>query len=178
MCMCRPHFRYSVRLLLIWHDHTVVVMCFCVFGYVYGCPCHCLSLCLFLCLVINSKWKKQWTNTSIHKTQVYDLATKHGKRVQCNMGAKNHAVIMPDAHQEQVCMCARCACLNVCVTEENRVRGWLGGWVGAYMCVCVCTCVRARVCVRACACVPTQKDSILDVHRGSFHAQYVSLCHT
>mmetsp|Transcript_72638 Transcript_72638/g.117802 ORF Transcript_72638/g.117802 Transcript_72638/m.117802 type:complete len:498 (-) Transcript_72638:465-1958(-) len=32
---------------------------------------------------------------------VYDLATKHGKRVQCNMGAKNHAVIMPDAHQEQ-----------------------------------------------------------------------------
>ena len=94
------------------------------------------------------------------------------------MGAKNHAVIMPDAHREQVCMCARCACLNVCVTEENRVRGWLGGWVGAYMCVCVCICVRARVCVRACACVPTQKDSILDMHRGSFHAQYVSLCHT
>ena len=29
------------------------------------------------------------------------LATKHGKRAQCNMGAKNHAVIMPDAHQEQ-----------------------------------------------------------------------------
>lgn len=33
---------------------------------------------------------------------VYDLATKHGKRVQCNMGAKNHAVIMPDAHQVRI----------------------------------------------------------------------------
>ena len=32
---------------------------------------------------------------------VYDLCTKAGKRVQCNMGAKNHAVILPDAHQEQ-----------------------------------------------------------------------------
>ena len=33
-------------------------------------------------------------------THVYDLAGKHGKRVQSMMGAKNHAVILPDAHKE------------------------------------------------------------------------------
>jgi malonate-semialdehyde dehydrogenase (acetylating)/methylmalonate-semialdehyde dehydrogenase len=34
-------------------------------------------------------------------THVYNLASTHGKRVQCMMGAKNHAVIMPDANKEQ-----------------------------------------------------------------------------
>jgi len=34
-------------------------------------------------------------------THVYDLAGRHGKRVQSMMGAKNHAVILPDAHKEQ-----------------------------------------------------------------------------
>ena len=33
-------------------------------------------------------------------THVYDLAGQHGKRVQSMMGAKNHAVILPDAHKE------------------------------------------------------------------------------
>jgi malonate-semialdehyde dehydrogenase (acetylating) / methylmalonate-semialdehyde dehydrogenase len=33
-------------------------------------------------------------------THVYDLASQHGKRVQCMMGAKNHAVVMPDANKE------------------------------------------------------------------------------
>jgi malonate-semialdehyde dehydrogenase (acetylating) / methylmalonate-semialdehyde dehydrogenase len=32
---------------------------------------------------------------------VYNLASQHGKRVQCMMGAKNHAVVMPDANKEQ-----------------------------------------------------------------------------
>ena len=32
---------------------------------------------------------------------VYHLASTHGKRAQCMMGAKNHAVIMPDANKEQ-----------------------------------------------------------------------------
>jgi len=32
---------------------------------------------------------------------VYSLASAHGKRVQCMMGAKNHAVVMPDANKEQ-----------------------------------------------------------------------------
>jgi malonate-semialdehyde dehydrogenase (acetylating)/methylmalonate-semialdehyde dehydrogenase len=34
-------------------------------------------------------------------THVYTLASEHGKRVQCMMGAKNHAVVMPDANKEQ-----------------------------------------------------------------------------
>ncbi|HEX3603278.1 MAG TPA: CoA-acylating methylmalonate-semialdehyde dehydrogenase [Steroidobacteraceae bacterium] len=33
-------------------------------------------------------------------THVYGLASGHGKRVQCMMGAKNHAVVMPDANKE------------------------------------------------------------------------------
>jgi malonate-semialdehyde dehydrogenase (acetylating)/methylmalonate-semialdehyde dehydrogenase len=32
---------------------------------------------------------------------VYSLSSAHGKRVQCMMGAKNHAVVMPDANKEQ-----------------------------------------------------------------------------
>ena len=32
---------------------------------------------------------------------VYKLASEHGKRAQCMMGAKNHAVIMPDANKEK-----------------------------------------------------------------------------
>ncbi|KAJ7022439.1 methylmalonate-semialdehyde dehydrogenase [Mycena alexandri] len=32
---------------------------------------------------------------------IYQLGTKNGKRVQCNMSAKNHAVIMPDANKDQ-----------------------------------------------------------------------------
>lgn len=33
----------------------------------------------------------------LHCRYIYERSAKHGKRVQCNMGAKNHAVIMPDA---------------------------------------------------------------------------------
>ncbi|HEX3913644.1 MAG TPA: CoA-acylating methylmalonate-semialdehyde dehydrogenase [Steroidobacteraceae bacterium] len=33
-------------------------------------------------------------------THVHALASQHGKRVQCMMGAKNHAVVMPDANKE------------------------------------------------------------------------------
>jgi malonate-semialdehyde dehydrogenase (acetylating)/methylmalonate-semialdehyde dehydrogenase len=33
-------------------------------------------------------------------THVYNLAGAHGKRVQSMMGAKNHAVVLPDAHRE------------------------------------------------------------------------------
>src|SRR5258706_1089641 len=32
---------------------------------------------------------------------VYKLASNHGKRAQCMMGAKNHAVVMPDANKEK-----------------------------------------------------------------------------
>ena len=34
-------------------------------------------------------------------THVYNRATQNGKRAQCMMGAKNHAVVMPDAHKQQ-----------------------------------------------------------------------------
>ncbi len=34
-------------------------------------------------------------------THVYQLASQHGKRVQAMMGAKNHAVVLPDAAKEQ-----------------------------------------------------------------------------
>ena len=34
-------------------------------------------------------------------THVYQLASQHGKRVQSMMGAKNHAVVLPDANREQ-----------------------------------------------------------------------------
>jgi malonate-semialdehyde dehydrogenase (acetylating)/methylmalonate-semialdehyde dehydrogenase len=34
-------------------------------------------------------------------THVYNRATKAGKRAQCMMGAKNHAIVMPDANKEQ-----------------------------------------------------------------------------
>jgi malonate-semialdehyde dehydrogenase (acetylating)/methylmalonate-semialdehyde dehydrogenase len=34
-------------------------------------------------------------------THVYNRASLAGKRVQCMMGAKNHAVVMPDANKEQ-----------------------------------------------------------------------------
>ncbi|MGV2290730.1 CoA-acylating methylmalonate-semialdehyde dehydrogenase [Trinickia sp. YCB016] len=34
-------------------------------------------------------------------THVYTLASQHGKRVQSMMGAKNHAVVLPDANKEQ-----------------------------------------------------------------------------
>ena len=32
---------------------------------------------------------------------VYNLSSDHGKRAQCMMGAKNHAIIMPDANKDQ-----------------------------------------------------------------------------
>lgn len=34
-------------------------------------------------------------------THVYHRASLHGKRVQCMMGAKNHAIVLPDANKEQ-----------------------------------------------------------------------------
>ena len=31
---------------------------------------------------------------------IYERGSKNGKRVQSNMGAKNHGVVMPDANKE------------------------------------------------------------------------------
>ena len=41
---------------------------------------------------------------------IYERGSKNGKRVQSNMGAKNHGVIMPDANKE---------------ATLNAVSGWI-----------------------------------------------------
>jgi malonate-semialdehyde dehydrogenase (acetylating) / methylmalonate-semialdehyde dehydrogenase len=67
-------------------------------------------------------------------THVYSLASGHGKRVQCMMGAKNHAVIMPDANKEQSLNSLigatfgaagqRCMATSVTVLV-GEARGWI-----------------------------------------------------
>ncbi len=58
---------------------------------------------------------------------VYDQATKHGKRTQINMGAKNHAVVMPDCHYQETAnsiisafvMGQRCMAISVLVVVDG-----------------------------------------------------------
>jgi malonate-semialdehyde dehydrogenase (acetylating)/methylmalonate-semialdehyde dehydrogenase len=67
-------------------------------------------------------------------THVYNRATQNGKRAQCMMGAKNHAVVMPDAPRQQTlnnlvgaCFGAagqRCMALPV-VILVGEAREWL-----------------------------------------------------
>ncbi len=67
-------------------------------------------------------------------THVYDLAGRHGKRVQAMMGAKNHAVVLPDANREQTLNALvgaafgaagqRCMATSV-VVLVGAARGWL-----------------------------------------------------
>ena len=67
-------------------------------------------------------------------TLVHDRATKAGKRVQCMMGAKNHAIVMPDAHKEQTLNALagasfgaagqRCMAVSVAVLV-GAARDWL-----------------------------------------------------
>lgn len=66
--------------------------------------------------------------------RVHDMATQTGKRAQCNLGAKNHAVLMPDADGERAAKAIvgaafgaagqRCMALStlVLVGEEARER--------------------------------------------------------
>ncbi|MFM0698250.1 CoA-acylating methylmalonate-semialdehyde dehydrogenase [Paraburkholderia sediminicola] len=42
-----------------------------------------------------------FVGSTIVGTHVYNRATLSGKRAQCMMGAKNHAIVMPDANKEQ-----------------------------------------------------------------------------
>ena len=65
---------------------------------------------------------------------VYENATKHGKRVQANMGAKNHAVILPDASKDAAINAVlgaafgaagqRCMALSVAVLV-GEAREWI-----------------------------------------------------
>ena len=67
-------------------------------------------------------------------TRVHDRATRAGKRVQCMMGAKNHAVVLPDAHKEQTLNALvgaafgaagqRCMAVSVAVLV-GAARDWL-----------------------------------------------------
>jgi len=68
-------------------------------------------------------------------THVYHRASQNGKRVQCMMGAKNHAIVLPDAHKEQTlnqlvgaafgAAGQRCMALSV-VVLVGAAHDWLG----------------------------------------------------
>jgi len=65
---------------------------------------------------------------------IYDRGSKNGKRVQCNMGAKNHGVIMPDANKEytlnQLTGAAFGAAGQRCMALTTAVMvGEAGDWV-------------------------------------------------
>jgi malonate-semialdehyde dehydrogenase (acetylating)/methylmalonate-semialdehyde dehydrogenase len=67
-------------------------------------------------------------------THVYNRASLSGKRAQCMMGAKNHAIVLPDAHKQQTlaslvgsCFGAagqRCMALSV-VILVGETQAWL-----------------------------------------------------
>ncbi|UQY33303.1 CoA-acylating methylmalonate-semialdehyde dehydrogenase [Pseudomonas fulva] len=67
-------------------------------------------------------------------THVYNRASQAGKRVQCMMGAKNHAIVLADAHKEQTlnnlagaafgAAGQRCMALSV-VILVGEAQGWL-----------------------------------------------------
>ena len=71
-------------------------------------------------------------------THVYNRASQAGKRVQCMMGAKNHAIVLPDAHKEQTlnnlagaafgAAGQRCMALSV-VILVGEAQGWLADLV-------------------------------------------------
>lgn len=67
-------------------------------------------------------------------THVYQRASINGKRVQCMMGAKNHAIVLPDAHKEKTlnqlvgaafgAAGQRCMALSV-VVLVGEAQSWL-----------------------------------------------------
>ena len=71
-------------------------------------------------------------------THVYHRASLSGKRVQCMMGAKNHAVVMPDASKDQALSAIagaafgaagqRCMAVSV-VVLVGEAQNWIGDMV-------------------------------------------------
>src|ERR1700761_5099799 len=67
-------------------------------------------------------------------THVYQRASLAGKRVQCMMGAKNHAIVLPDAHKQQTLDALagaafgaagqRCMAISVAVLV-GKAREWI-----------------------------------------------------
>jgi malonate-semialdehyde dehydrogenase (acetylating) / methylmalonate-semialdehyde dehydrogenase len=72
---------------------------------------------------------------------IYSRAAQNGKRVQCQGGAKNHAVVMPDADMETAtrivadsafgCAGQRCLAVSVAVTVGDAQRRFRDAMVGA-----------------------------------------------
>lgn len=71
---------------------------------------------------------------------IYKQASAHGKRVQCNLGAKNHCIVMPDANKNktlsQIAGAAfgaagqRCMALSVAIFV-GKSKEWIGELVEA-----------------------------------------------
>jgi malonate-semialdehyde dehydrogenase (acetylating)/methylmalonate-semialdehyde dehydrogenase len=71
-------------------------------------------------------------------TLVYNRASSNGKRVQCMLGAKNHAVVLPDANKEQAinaligaafgAAAQRCMAIHVLVLV-GEAKKWLPDFV-------------------------------------------------
>ena len=50
--------------------------------------------------VILTRSRRSFVGGDAAGRHIYQRGSANGKRVQCNMGAKNHGVIMPDANKE------------------------------------------------------------------------------
>ena len=94
---------------------------------------------------------------------MYQRGCAAGKRVQANMGAKNHAVVLPDADVEVTVAALtgaafgaagqRCMAISAAVfvggvgpyreallqkAKSLKVCMWLDRWIGGVGCVCLC----------------------------------------
>lgn len=66
---------------------------------------------------------------------IYEEATRNGKRVQANLGAKNHLIVLPDADKAHFVNAVngaafgaagqRCMAISVLVTVGKETHGWL-----------------------------------------------------
>jgi malonate-semialdehyde dehydrogenase (acetylating)/methylmalonate-semialdehyde dehydrogenase len=66
---------------------------------------------------------------------IHSVGSAHGKRVQANLGAKNHAVVMPDANRQATCQALvgaafgaagqRCMALSTLVLVGEETQEWI-----------------------------------------------------
>jgi malonate-semialdehyde dehydrogenase (acetylating)/methylmalonate-semialdehyde dehydrogenase len=88
---------------------------------------------------------------------IYSTAAAHGKRAQCFGGAKNHAIIMPDADLDQAVDALigaaygsageRCMAISVAVpVGARRPMRWWKSWCRAWkICALGCPPIRTRI---------------------------------
>lgn len=60
-----------------------------IFKHICACPLHSECIMLIITFSVNQQGR-----------YIYERGSMKGKRVQSNMGAKNHGVVMPDANKE------------------------------------------------------------------------------